>query len=107
MPYRQYQRTAQSTISPSKCRPLNSDIVSRRHPAAIPARYHQNLQQSPKDQPVNRGQKGFHKEQLIPIRKNADWYARGVGGAAAREIKALYQPATCLIESMNWRAGMI
>ena len=43
---------------------------------------------------------------MIPIRKNADWYARGVGGAAAREIKDIYQPATCLIESMNWRAGM-
>ena len=26
---------------------------------------------------------------MIPIRKNADWYARGVGGAAAREIKSL------------------
>ncbi len=25
--------------------------------------------------------------------ENADWYARGVGGAAAREIKDLYQPA--------------
>ena len=34
-------------------------------------------------------------------------YARGVGGAAAREIKALYQPATWLIESINWRAGII
>ena len=27
MPYRQYHRTAQSTISPSKCRPLNPDIA--------------------------------------------------------------------------------
>ena len=44
---------------------------------------------------------------MIPIRENADWYARGVGGAAAREIKASYQPATCLEESINWRAGMI
>ena len=43
---------------------------------------------------------------LIPIRENADWYARGVGGAAAREIKALYQPATWLEESINWRAGI-
>ena len=44
---------------------------------------------------------------MIPIRVNADWYARGVGGAAAREIKDLYQPATWLIESINRRAGMI
>ena len=43
---------------------------------------------------------------MIPIRVNADWYARGVGGVAAREIKALYQPATWLIESINWRADM-
>ncbi len=43
---------------------------------------------------------------MIPIRENADWCARGVGGAAAHEIKDLYQPATWLIESINWRAGM-
>ena len=46
------------------------------------------------------------RAEVIPIRENADWYARGVGGAAAREIKDLYQPATWLIESINWRAGM-
>ena len=44
---------------------------------------------------------------FIPIRENADWYARGVGGAAARETKALCQPATCPEESINWRAGAI
>ena len=43
---------------------------------------------------------------LIPIRENADWYARRVGGAAAREIKALWQLPTCLEESINRRAGI-
>jgi hypothetical protein len=43
---------------------------------------------------------------LMPVGSIADWYARGDGGAAAREIKSLYQPANRSNESINWPVGI-
>jgi hypothetical protein len=43
---------------------------------------------------------------IIPVGSIADWYARGDGGAAARENKSLYQPANRSSESINWPVGI-
>lgn len=47
MPYRQYQRTAQSTISPSKWRPLKSDTAWLHATSSHSDACRLNLQQSP------------------------------------------------------------
>jgi hypothetical protein len=43
---------------------------------------------------------------VIPAARRADWYARGVGGAAAREIKKIPAARPLIEESMFRAAGI-
>jgi hypothetical protein len=49
---------------------------------------------------------GARRRQIIPAAQRADWYARGVGGAAACEINKIPADRPLIEESMFRAAGI-